>query len=150
MRLVRRPAERGGLDPDDPLLAEDFGVDVDGCESPWHKAQFTLVYDSARVPDPPRSLGELMTWAGEHPGRFTYPAPPDFTGSVFVRQALYSVSGGSEEVPTAFDPTGVRRPDAAAVGGPARPRARPVARGLAPTPATRPPWTGSTPTARST
>ena len=94
---------RAGVDPDDPLLAEDFGTDVDGCESPWHKAQFTLVYDSARVPDPPRSLAELWDWTVENPGRFTYPAPPDFTGSVFVRQALYSVSGGSQEVPTSFD-----------------------------------------------
>ncbi len=27
-------------------------------------------------------------WARRHPGRFTYPAPPDFTGSAFVRQVV--------------------------------------------------------------
>lgn len=90
-------------DPDDPLLTEDFGTAVDGCESPWHKAQFTLVYDSARVPDPPSTMAELLRWAEANPGRFTYPAPPDFTGSVFVRQVLYSVSGGHENVPAQFD-----------------------------------------------
>ncbi len=40
-------------DPDDPLLTTDFGVPVEGCEAPWHKAQFTLVYDSAAIPEPP-------------------------------------------------------------------------------------------------
>jgi putative spermidine/putrescine transport system substrate-binding protein len=90
-------------DPSDPLLAEDFGTDVDGCESPWHKAQFTLVYDAGRVPDPPASLDELVRWAEKNPGRFAYPAPPDFTGSAFLRQMLYSVSGGHENVPGRFD-----------------------------------------------
>jgi putative spermidine/putrescine transport system substrate-binding protein len=91
------------LDPDDPLIATDFGVDTRGCESPWHKAQFTFVYDSARVADPPKTLDGLLRWAQEHPGRFTYPAPPDFTGSVFLRQTLYATSGGVEEVPLSYD-----------------------------------------------
>ena len=88
---------------DDPLVTEDFGTPVDGCEAPWHKAQFTFVYDEARVPDPPTTLAGLLDWAEENPGRFTYPAPPDFTGSVFVRQALYAVAGGAEAVPAAYD-----------------------------------------------
>ncbi len=91
------------LAPDDPLVASDFGTDVAGCEAPWHKAQFSLVYDAARVTDPPTSLAGVLDWAAAHPGRFTYPAPPDFTGSVFVRQVLYSVSGGYAKVPAQFD-----------------------------------------------
>jgi putative spermidine/putrescine transport system substrate-binding protein len=90
------------VDPDDPLLETDFGLDVGGCEAPWHKAQFALVYDSARVTDPPSTVDGLLDWVEENPGRFTYPAPPDFTGSVFVRQVLYAVSGGVEEVPLEF------------------------------------------------
>lgn len=88
---------------DDPLVTEDFGTAVDGCEAPWHKAQFTFAYDAARVSEPPRSFAGLLEWIEANPGRFTYPAPPDFTGSVFLRQALYAVSGGAEEVPTSFD-----------------------------------------------
>ena len=88
---------------DDPLVTADFGVDVDGCEAPWHKAQFTFAYDSARVEDPPTTVLGLLEWAAAHPGRFTYPAPPDFTGSVFVRQALYATSGGTGAVPTEYD-----------------------------------------------
>ncbi|WJL96695.1 ABC transporter substrate-binding protein [Microbacterium sp. ET2] len=89
-------------DPADPLLLSDFGTEVDGCEAPWHKAQFTLVYNADTVADVPTSMDEVLEWAEANPGRFTYPAPPDFTGSVFVREVLASVSGGADEVPTAF------------------------------------------------
>jgi len=82
-------------DPQDPLLSSDFGVPVDGCEAPWHKAQFTLVYDSADVANPPTSFDELEKWIADNPGRFTYPAPPDFTGSAFVRQALIESSSST-------------------------------------------------------
>ncbi len=91
------------VDPDDALVTEDFGTAVDGCEAPWHKAQFTLVYDAARVADPPTSMAGVLRWAEAHPGRFTYPAPPDFTGSVFVREALYSTVGGADSIPAQFD-----------------------------------------------
>ena len=88
---------------DDPLVARDFGTDVNGAEAPWHKAQFTLVYDSARVSEPPTTFAGVLAWAEKHPGRFTYPAPPDFTGSVFLRQALYATAGGYRNVPAQFD-----------------------------------------------
>ncbi|MET3721944.1 MULTISPECIES: ABC transporter substrate-binding protein [unclassified Arthrobacter] len=87
----------------DPLLANDFGTPVEGCEAPWSKAQFTFAYNSATVTDPPKTLAGLLDWSRTHPGRFTYPAPPDFTGSVFTRQVLYSVSGGYAKVPLGFD-----------------------------------------------
>ena len=86
----------------DPLLTSDFGIPVDGCESAWHKAQFTFVFDSARVPDPPHTMDGLLKWIAAHPGRFTYPAPPDFTGSVFVREVLYAIAGGYANVPATF------------------------------------------------
>lgn len=90
-------------DPGDPLLQNDFGIPVDNCESPWQKAQFTLVYNAANIPDPPDTFEGVLEWAEANPGRFTYPAPPDFTGSVFVREALVNVSGGVDEVPAQYD-----------------------------------------------
>jgi putative spermidine/putrescine transport system substrate-binding protein len=94
--------EMANTDPDDPLLESDFGTPVDGCEAPWHKAQFTLAYNAEAIPDPPTTLEGVLEWAEANPGRFTYPAPPDFTGSVFVREVLASVSGGADEVPAAY------------------------------------------------
>lgn len=76
------------LDPADPSLSHDFGVPVDGQELPWSRAAFVLAHDSARLPDPPRSFAELADYVRAHPGRVTYPAPPDFTGSAFIRQAV--------------------------------------------------------------
>jgi putative spermidine/putrescine transport system substrate-binding protein len=78
------------VDWSDPSIAHDFQVPVDGQESPWSRAAFVYATDTARVPDPPRDLDALLTWARAHPGRFTYPAPPDFTGSAFVRQVVQS------------------------------------------------------------
>lgn len=96
-------------DPADPLLLDDFGTPVEGCEAPWSKAQFTIAYNSDAVPNPPATLAALLDWVRTHPGRFTYPAPPDFTGSVFVREVLYSVSGGYGNVPLGFDEEGFDR-----------------------------------------
>ncbi|WP_430869195.1 ABC transporter substrate-binding protein [Demequina aurantiaca] len=86
----------------DPLLNSDFGTPVNGCEAPWSKAQFSIAYNSDVVTDPPTSVAGILEWAQAHPGRFTYPAPPDFTGSAFIRQVLYSEAGGHQNVPADF------------------------------------------------
>lgn len=79
-----------------PSVYNDFGEPVQGLESPWGSAQVVMIYDTARVPRPPRTVEELLDWIRNHPGRFAYPAPPDFTGSVFVRHIFYHVSGGAK------------------------------------------------------
>ena len=56
--------------------------------APWSRAAFVLAYDSARTPSPPATFEELLAYAQAHPGRVAYPAPPDFTGSAFVRLAV--------------------------------------------------------------
>lgn len=76
-----------------PSVRNDFGEPVEGLESPWGSAQVVMIYDSKRIPDPPRSMAALLDWARRHPGRFAYPAPPDFTGSVFVRHVFYHAAG---------------------------------------------------------
>ncbi len=73
------------LDQDDPTIRTDFQVPVDGQESPWQRAAFVFAYDADRGVTPPRDLDGLLAYAKAHPGRVTYPAPPDFTGSAFVR-----------------------------------------------------------------
>ena len=79
------------LDADDATLFNDFGVATDGQEAPWSRAAFTFAYDEERLADPPDTFEELAAWVEENPGRFTYPAPPDFTGSAFVRQAVQAL-----------------------------------------------------------
>lgn len=88
---------------DDPSVANDFGFPVEGYESPYGKAQFVMIYDSARVPEPPRTIEALVAWIKANPGQFTYPAPPDFTGSAFVRHVCYAAAGGYETMLGEFD-----------------------------------------------
>jgi putative thiamine transport system substrate-binding protein len=73
-----------------PTTLVDFTVPTDGFEAPWGMAQFVLFHDTARLPDPPRSIAALARWAAANPGRFTYPAPPDFIGTTFLKHVLYA------------------------------------------------------------
>ena len=83
------------VDLDDPSIALDFQVPTDGQEAPWSRAAFIFAYDSERVSEPPQTFEDLLAWAKGNPGRFTYPAPPDFTGSAFVRSVIQRL--GSRE-----------------------------------------------------
>ncbi|SEM05969.1 ABC transporter substrate-binding protein [Halomonas caseinilytica] len=77
--------------PDDnPEVLTDFTLPTEGYESPWGKAQLTFYYDAERLETPPRNMSELLSWAREHPGRFTYPLVPDFLGTTFLKQVLLS------------------------------------------------------------
>jgi putative spermidine/putrescine transport system substrate-binding protein len=76
------------LDPEDPTLAFDFGVEVEGQEAPWSRAALVFARDTRRVGTPPASVEELLAYARANPGRVAYPAPPDFTGSAFLRLAV--------------------------------------------------------------
>lgn len=85
------------LDLNSPAFKSDFGTPVENLESPWGSSQLVMVYDSARTPNPPKTIPALLTWIKNNPGRFTYPAPPDFTGSAFIRHIFYHASGSSEK-----------------------------------------------------
>ncbi len=71
-----------------PTTLLDFSVPTDGLESPWGMAQLTFFADAQRIPKPPQSMGELLALARQQTGRITYPRPPDFHGTTFVKQAL--------------------------------------------------------------
>ncbi len=87
-----------------PAVSHDFGVPVKGCEAPWQEADSALVYDSSVLSESDvSSVSSLLSWAAKHPGRFTYPALPDFTGSMVVRTILYDLIGGPSALPTTFD-----------------------------------------------
>ncbi len=79
--------------PDEnPEVVTDFTLPTEGYESPWGKAQITFYYDSAQIDTPPQSIEELLTWAKAHPGQFSYPRIPDFTGSTFLKQSLIELT----------------------------------------------------------
>lgn len=79
------------LGPKSPASV-DFTVPVNGMESPWRLARFVFTYDSARVPEPPRSMAGFVDWAEANPGRFTHPDPSNFMGATFLKQALIELA----------------------------------------------------------
>ena len=105
--LDKLPNYQKYIDPD--TVAYDFGFPVEGYEAPYGRAQFVFEYDSALLPDPPDTFEALSQWVKRNPGRFTYPQPPSFTGSAFIRQAFYAVTGGHEQYMDGFDEALFRR-----------------------------------------
>lgn len=71
-----------------PTTLIDFAEATEGLESPWGMAQLTFFGDGAKISSPPKSMDDLVGFAKANPGRVTYPAPPDFHGTTFVKQAL--------------------------------------------------------------
>jgi putative thiamine transport system substrate-binding protein len=71
-----------------PTTIMDFTLPTGGYELAWGSARLTLFYDSAAVADPPRDPKSLLAWILAHPGRFTYPRPPNFLGTSFIEQLL--------------------------------------------------------------
>ena len=90
----------------DPVAVQhDFGTSTDGLEAPYEQAQFVFAYDTARIATPPATFAELCSWIHDHPGRFTYPAIPDFTGSSFARHfLLHSGAAPPSAFAERFDP----------------------------------------------
>lgn len=78
-----------------PTTLFDFTIPVDNMEAPWGMAQLVFLYDSDRLATPPTSAEELLIFAQNNPGRFTYPAPPAFHGTTFVKQILIELTDES-------------------------------------------------------
>ena len=81
------------IDLNDPETLNDFCMPIDGYEAPYAKAQMVMFADTAVTPDLPASAEALLEFAKANPGKVTYPALPDFTGSAFVRNLIYEICG---------------------------------------------------------
>lgn len=73
---------------DNPTTVVDMTLPTDGYELAWGTARFTLLHDSRTVPVPPRDPAALLDFVRTSPGRFTYPQPPNFLGTSFLKQVL--------------------------------------------------------------
>ena len=97
--FTRQLPNEQNIDPQEkPTTVLDFGEPVDGLEAPWGMAQLVFIYDSARISQPPKSAQELLAFAHKNKGRFTYPLPPDFIGTSFLKQLLLELTDQPEEL----------------------------------------------------
>ena len=66
----------------------DFGVYTEGKEMPWGLSQLIFFYDSMVLKKPPKNVYELKKYIINNKGRITFPQPPDFVGTSFLKQIL--------------------------------------------------------------
>jgi len=93
----------GLVDLNKPVRS-DFSVPTQGYEAPWGTAQLTFIADRAKTPTPPRSAAELLAFAQANPGRVSYPKPPDFHGTTFVKQLLLELGPDRAALQQAVNP----------------------------------------------
>jgi len=86
-----------------PSTTVDFGEPVDNLEAPWGMAQLVFMADSAVTKTTPNSMTELLAHAEANPGRVSYPKPPNFHGTTFLKQALLELTE---------DPSALQKPAA--------------------------------------
>ncbi len=89
------------IDFDNPFIGIDFQQPIEGYELPWGNVQMTLIYDSAKIQDPPKTRTELLEFVKENPGTFTF--DNQFTGLTFLKSLLIDISGSKEELKGDFD-----------------------------------------------
>jgi putative spermidine/putrescine transport system substrate-binding protein len=99
--VTDRLPHRGLLDLENPFIAYDFQQPIEGYECPWGNVQLALIYDGARVSDPPATPEALEAWLRTHPGRFTFDT--GFTGLTFLKSLMMALAGGPKALQGPFD-----------------------------------------------
>ncbi|WP_299015428.1 ABC transporter substrate-binding protein [uncultured Photobacterium sp.] len=84
---------------------EDFTEPTNGLEAPWGVGQLVFVHDKKTLNNPPESFSELLSLAQAFPGKVSYPQPPEFHGSSFLKAALIELT---KEKDTLYQPIDVK------------------------------------------
>ena len=95
------------IDFKNPFIGYDFQQEVKGYECPWGNVQLAIIYNNARVPDPPKNRDQLAAWVKAHPGRFTF--DNSFTGMTFLKSLLIDMAGGPGSLDGPFDEAKYKR-----------------------------------------
>ncbi|CAH0533044.1 Protein YnjB [Vibrio stylophorae] len=82
----------------------DFTEPTDGYEAPWGVGQLVFIYDHQQLNNPPKNFAELLSYASAFPGTISYPQPPDFHGTSFLKAALLELTDNPEALYLPVDP----------------------------------------------
>lgn len=89
------------IDYNDPIIKYDFQQDIGGYETPWGKAFFSVICDSAKVKKIPVSMRDFAIYWKENPGKFTLAL--DFLGMTLLKSWLVELAGGINALDGKFD-----------------------------------------------
>jgi putative spermidine/putrescine transport system substrate-binding protein len=88
------PNMKAYISASDPDAKKDMDTAINHLEVPYGNAQLVMVGSKKMFNnDYPTSAKQLLAWAKKNPGKLTYVAPPDFTGSAFIRNIIYETVG---------------------------------------------------------
>ncbi|WP_217534340.1 ABC transporter substrate-binding protein [Vibrio cholerae] len=82
----------------------DFSEPTEGLEAPWGVGQLVFIHDKQQVNNPPASFAELLSYAQAFPNRISYPQPPEFHGTSFLKAALIELTHYAPELNQAVEP----------------------------------------------
>ncbi len=85
----------------DPIIKYDFQQEINGYETPWSKAFFNVIIDTAKVKLPPVTMQQFENYWKTNPGRFTLSL--DFMGLTLLKSWLVEIAGGIQELDGPFD-----------------------------------------------
>ncbi|USD63956.1 ABC transporter substrate-binding protein [Vibrio sp. SCSIO 43136] len=81
----------------------DFSEPTDGLEAPWGVGQLVFVHDSEKLNNPPTSFQQLLSYAKAFPNRISYPRPPEFHGTSFLKSLLIELTNNDASLQKPVD-----------------------------------------------
>lgn len=79
-------------------VESDFSEATDGLEAPWGVGQLVFIHDSKTLNNPPASFAELLSYSKAFPNKISYPKPPQFHGTSFLKALLIELTDGDKSL----------------------------------------------------
>lgn len=76
----------------------DFSVPTEGLEAPWGVGQLVFIHDKQTLNNPPKSFMEMLSYAKAFPNRLSYPRPPEFHGTSFLKALLIELTNNDSSL----------------------------------------------------
>ncbi|MCG9555800.1 ABC transporter substrate-binding protein [Vibrio sp. Isolate31] len=76
----------------------DFSEPTEGLEAPWGVGQLVFIHDQETLHNPPKSFSEMLSYAQAFPNRLSYPRPPEFHGTSFIKSLLIELTNNRPEL----------------------------------------------------
>ncbi|WP_239671044.1 ABC transporter substrate-binding protein [Vibrio variabilis] len=70
----------------------DFSEPTEGLEAPWGVGQLVFIHDTQSLNNPPVSYSEMLNYAKAYPNKLSYPKPPEFHGTSFLKSLLIELT----------------------------------------------------------
>lgn len=79
-------------------VESDFSEPTLGLEAPWGVGQLVFIHDKQTLSNPPQSFAELLSYSKAFPNRITYPKPPEFHGTSFLKALLIELTNNNPQL----------------------------------------------------